>query len=137
MREHEVRAWPKDTMDLAQRAIEILESLEPVRRHLYTGAIGWLGWDGDADWNIAVRVSKNYDTRREAQEAQLTDLVNNAPEQLIPMIGDLMFKSLDFPFGTICVCIHTNTYVYVYTYTNICISVMYLYVYIYIETKML
>ncbi len=39
------------------RAIEILESLEPVRRHLYTGAIGWLGWDGDADWNIAIRTA--------------------------------------------------------------------------------
>ncbi|MCE9626951.1 MAG: anthranilate synthase component I family protein [Candidatus Eisenbacteria bacterium] len=39
------------------RAIEILESLEPVRRHVYTGAIGWLGWDGDADWNIAIRTA--------------------------------------------------------------------------------
>ena len=39
------------------RAMEILEALEPVRRHLYTGAIGWLGWDGDADWNIAIRTA--------------------------------------------------------------------------------
>ena len=39
------------------RAIEILERLEPVRRHLYTGAIGWLGWDGDADWSIAIRTA--------------------------------------------------------------------------------
>ncbi len=39
------------------RAIEILEALEPVRRHAYTGAIGWLGWDGDADWNIAIRTA--------------------------------------------------------------------------------
>lgn len=39
------------------RAIEILERLEPVRRHLYTGAIGWLGWDGDADWNVAIRTA--------------------------------------------------------------------------------
>ena len=31
--------------------------LEPVRRHLYTGAIGWIGWDGDADWNIAIRTA--------------------------------------------------------------------------------
>ena len=39
------------------RAMEILEALEPVRRHLYTGAIGWLGWNGDADWNIAIRTA--------------------------------------------------------------------------------
>jgi len=39
------------------RAMEILESLEPVRRHVYTGAIGWIGWQGDADWNIAIRTA--------------------------------------------------------------------------------
>ena len=39
------------------RAMELLERIEPVRRHLYTGAIGWLGWDGDADWNIAIRTA--------------------------------------------------------------------------------
>jgi para-aminobenzoate synthetase component 1 len=39
------------------RAMEVLEDLEPVRRHLYTGAIGWLGWDGDVDWNIAIRTA--------------------------------------------------------------------------------
>ena len=37
------------------RAMEVLETLEPVRRHLYTGAIGYLDWSGDADWNIAIR----------------------------------------------------------------------------------
>ena len=39
------------------RAMEIIEQLEPVRRHLYTGAIGWLDWNGDADWNIAIRTA--------------------------------------------------------------------------------
>ena len=37
------------------RAMEILEALEPVRRHLYTGSIGYLDWSGDADWSIAIR----------------------------------------------------------------------------------
>jgi para-aminobenzoate synthetase component I len=37
------------------RAIEILERLEPVRRHIYTGAIGYVDWNGDADWNVAIR----------------------------------------------------------------------------------
>ncbi|MGH7644186.1 MAG: aminodeoxychorismate synthase component I, partial [Gemmatimonadales bacterium] len=39
------------------RAMEILESLEPVRRHLYTGSIGYLDWSGDADWSIAIRTA--------------------------------------------------------------------------------
>jgi para-aminobenzoate synthetase component 1 len=39
------------------RAMELLDGLEPVRRHIYTGAIGWIGWDGDVDWNIAIRTA--------------------------------------------------------------------------------
>jgi para-aminobenzoate synthetase component 1 len=39
------------------RAMEILEAIEPVRRHLYTGSIGYLDWRGDADWNIAIRTA--------------------------------------------------------------------------------
>jgi para-aminobenzoate synthetase component 1 len=37
------------------RAVEIIDELEPVRRAVYTGAIGY--WDacGDCDWNIAIR----------------------------------------------------------------------------------
>ncbi|MCS6243699.1 MAG: aminodeoxychorismate synthase component I [Opitutus sp.] len=37
------------------RAMEIIDELEPHRRHLYTGAIGYLGFDGNADLNIAIR----------------------------------------------------------------------------------
>ncbi len=39
------------------RAIQILEALEPVRRHVYTGAIGYVDWRGDADWSIAIRTA--------------------------------------------------------------------------------
>ena len=39
------------------RAMEVLEHLEPVRRHLYTGSIGYMDWRGDADWNIAIRTA--------------------------------------------------------------------------------
>ena len=39
------------------RAMEILDGLEPVRRHIYTGAIGYLDWNGDTDWNIAIRTA--------------------------------------------------------------------------------
>ena len=37
------------------RAMEIIDELEPHRRHVYTGAIGYLGFDGNADLNIAIR----------------------------------------------------------------------------------
>ncbi len=39
------------------RAIEILDALEPTRRHIYTGAIGYVDWRGAADWNIAIRTA--------------------------------------------------------------------------------
>ncbi|RME73927.1 MAG: anthranilate synthase component I family protein [Planctomycetota bacterium] len=37
------------------RAMEIIEALEPVDRGVYTGAIGWIGADGDLDTNVAIR----------------------------------------------------------------------------------
>lgn len=37
------------------RAMEIIAELEPVARGVYCGAIGWIGNDGGADLNIAIR----------------------------------------------------------------------------------
>ncbi len=37
------------------RAMQILDEREPHRRHLYTGAMGYLGSDGNCDLNIAIR----------------------------------------------------------------------------------
>ncbi len=37
------------------RAMEIIEELEPVRRSIYTGSIGYLDFNGDADLNIVIR----------------------------------------------------------------------------------
>ncbi|MFD1736923.1 aminodeoxychorismate synthase component I [Bacillus salitolerans] len=37
------------------RTMEIIEELEPVRRGLYTGSIGWIGFNGDMELNIAIR----------------------------------------------------------------------------------
>ncbi len=36
-------------------AMEIIEALEPVRRGIYTGSIGYLGFDGSADLNVVIR----------------------------------------------------------------------------------
>jgi para-aminobenzoate synthetase component 1 len=37
------------------RAMQIIEELEGLRRHVYCGAIGYLGFDGRLDLNIAIR----------------------------------------------------------------------------------
>jgi len=37
------------------RAIEIIDELEPTRRSVYTGSIGYLGFDGGLDLNIVIR----------------------------------------------------------------------------------
>lgn len=37
------------------RAMEIIEELEPQRRGVYTGALGYLGFNGNMDFNILIR----------------------------------------------------------------------------------
>ncbi len=37
------------------RAMEIIEELEPVRRGAYTGSMGYIGFNGDLDFNIIIR----------------------------------------------------------------------------------
>ena len=37
------------------RAMEIIDELEPTRRSVYTGAVGYLGFDGNADLSIVIR----------------------------------------------------------------------------------
>lgn len=37
------------------RAMEIIDELEPTQRNVYTGAIGYLGFDGNMDLNIVIR----------------------------------------------------------------------------------
>lgn len=39
------------------RTMEIIEELEPVRRGIYTGSIGWLGFSGDLEFNIVIRTA--------------------------------------------------------------------------------
>ena len=52
-------AFPAGTVSGAPkiRALEIIRELEPVKRNVYSGAVGYLGWHGDADMAIAIRTA--------------------------------------------------------------------------------
>ncbi|MAT51959.1 MAG: anthranilate synthase component I [Porticoccaceae bacterium] len=39
------------------RAMEIIDELEPVKRAIYGGAVGYLGWNGNMDMAIAIRTA--------------------------------------------------------------------------------
>lgn len=39
------------------RSMEIIDELEPNVRHIYTGAIGYLGWHQNMDLNVAIRTA--------------------------------------------------------------------------------
>mgnify|MGYP000862193329 CR=1 FL=1 len=49
------------------RAIEIIQELEPHKRSVYAGAIGYIGWNGDADTAIAIRTAVIQDGRLHVQ----------------------------------------------------------------------
>ncbi|MEJ2761619.1 MAG: aminodeoxychorismate synthase component I [Gammaproteobacteria bacterium] len=43
------------------RAVQIIEEVEPHRRSVYCGAIGYVGFDGNMDTNIAIRTLVQHD----------------------------------------------------------------------------
>lgn len=62
-------AFPAGTVSGAPkvRALEIIRELEPIRRNVYAGAVGYLGWHGDADMAIAIRTAVIQDGRLHVQ----------------------------------------------------------------------
>jgi anthranilate synthase component 1 len=52
-------AFPAGTLSGAPkiRAMEIINELEPVRRNVYAGAVGYLTWQDDTDLAIAIRTA--------------------------------------------------------------------------------
>ena len=52
-------AFPAGTLSGAPkiRAMEIIDELEPVKRGVYGGAVGYLAWNGDMDTAIAIRTA--------------------------------------------------------------------------------
>ncbi len=49
------------------RAMEIIDELEPVKRGIYSGAIGYLSWSGNMDTAIAIRTAVICDGRLHIQ----------------------------------------------------------------------
>ncbi|OQW98388.1 MAG: aminodeoxychorismate synthase, component I [Desulfobacteraceae bacterium A6] len=45
------------------RAMEIIDELEPCRRHIYTGSIGYIGFHDTMDLSIAIRTATVYNGR--------------------------------------------------------------------------
>jgi anthranilate synthase component 1 len=52
-------AFPAGTLSGAPkiRAMEIIDELEPVRRNIYGGAVGYISWHDDTDLAIAIRTA--------------------------------------------------------------------------------
>lgn len=49
------------------RALEVIRELEPIKRNVYAGSIGYIGWHGDADTAIAIRTAVIKDGRLHIQ----------------------------------------------------------------------
>ena len=62
-------ALPAGTLSGAPkvRAMEIIDELEPVKRGIYGGAIGYLAWNGNMDTAIAIRTAVIKDKRLHIQ----------------------------------------------------------------------
>ena len=58
-------AWPPASVTGTPKlsALGVIEELEPVRRHAYTGALGWLDASGDFDLSVAIRIATLCDER--------------------------------------------------------------------------
>ena len=53
---------------------------------------------GVGKFDISISVGPSYNTKRMEAAATLTEVVKSQP-QLMPLIGDLLFRSLDFPYS--------------------------------------
>lgn len=58
-------AWPPASVTGTPKlsALAVIEELEPVRRHAYTGALGWFDANGDFDLSVAIRIATLCDER--------------------------------------------------------------------------
>jgi para-aminobenzoate synthetase component I len=61
------------------RTMEIIEELEPVQRGIYTGSLGWIGFDHDMELNIIIRTMLVKDGQAHVQ-AGAGIVIDSSPE---------------------------------------------------------
>ena len=103
-------AFPAGTLSGAPkiRALEIIEELELHRRGIYSGAIGYIGWNGNMDMAIAIRTAVVRDQQAHIQAgggivadseplAEWQESMNKAGAVLraIEMVGEGLYGSSD------------------------------------------
>jgi anthranilate synthase component 1 len=62
-------SFPAGTLSGAPkiRAMEIINELEPVKRNIYSGAVGYISWHDDTDLAIAIRTAVIHDGKLHVQ----------------------------------------------------------------------
>ena len=81
------------------RALEVIESLEPVRRHVYTGCLGWIGADGDCDLSVAIRIATALPGRLLVPVGSGITLLSDAAEEYDETLhkARALFEALRLP----------------------------------------
>ncbi|XOZ32917.1 anthranilate synthase component I [Halomonadaceae bacterium KBTZ08] len=79
------------------RAMEILDELEPVKRGVYAGAVGYLSWSGNMDTAIAIRtaVIKDNTLHIQAGAGVVADSVPNLEWEETQNKGRAIFRAAD------------------------------------------
>ncbi len=78
------------------RAMEIIEELEPDKRGIYSGAIGYIGWNGNMDMAIAIRTAliKNNRVYIQAGGGVVADSVATTEWEETMNKGRAVFKAV-------------------------------------------
>ncbi len=79
------------------RAMQIIEELEPTRRSLYTGSVGYLGFDGNLDLNIVIRTILATENRTYFQAGGAVVFDSDPLEEYQETLdkASAMFRALD------------------------------------------
>ena len=92
-------SFPAGTLSGAPkvRAMEIIEDLEPDKRGIYSGAIGYIGWNGNMDTAIAIRTAliKDEKVYIQAGAGIVADSVPRSEWEETMNKGRAIFKAVD------------------------------------------
>jgi para-aminobenzoate synthetase component I len=93
--------WPPGSMTGAPkiRAMEIIDSLEPVRRGIYSGSIGFFDQAGAVELSVVIRTAVIAKGRVSVQVggAIVADSIPSAELQETHIKGKNLFKTLGWP----------------------------------------